>query len=77
MYDAYQSVSVKGFRVFSLGTLGAKNGIEILVDLDPGGHAREFGDTPVELGEDFIIQFHDFLHCLFSDCYGRFLQPCH
>ena len=63
--------------IFLLGTLRPKDGVKVFTDLDPGGHARKFSHTSVELGKDFIIQLHHFLHCLLSHCYGGFLQTCH
>lgn len=69
--------SPKGFIIFLLGTLRTKDGIKILIDLDPGGHAWEFSNASVELGEDFVIQLHHFLHGLLCNCYGGFLQTCH
>lgn len=51
-----------------LRALATKDGVEILADLDPGGHAREFGNASVELGEDFVVQLHHFLHCPIGNC---------
>lgn len=59
---------------FLLGTLRTKNGIKVIIDFNSGGNPWEFCNTPVELGENFIVQFHDLLHCLLSDCYGGFLK---
>lgn len=68
---------IRSFIIFLLGTLRTKDGVKILTDLDPGGHAWKFRNASVELWEDFIIQLHHFLHCLLGHCYGGFLQTCH
>lgn len=73
----YTSDVTRNLNIFLLGTLRTKDGVKILIDLDPGGHAWKFSNAPVELGEDFVIQLHHLLHCLLSNCYGGFLQTCH
>lgn len=71
--------AIMGFLslIFLLGTMRTKNGVKVLVDFDSSGNPREFSDTPVELWENFIVQFHDLLHCLLRDCYGGFLETSH
>lgn len=64
-------------RLYSLWSLRTKNGIKILIEFNPCWLAREFCHMLVELGEDFIIKFHDLLHGLLGDCESGFLQTCH
>lgn len=77
MNEMYESGIIRGFNIFLLWTLRTKYGVKILVNLDPGGHAWKFSNPSVELGEDFVIQLHHFLHCLLGNCYGGFLETCH
>lgn len=64
------------FSIFLLGTLRTKDGVKVLTDLNPCGHAWKFSNTSVKPGEDLIIQLHDFLHCLLCHRYGGFLETC-
>lgn len=68
VYDVHGSAIIRSFFILLLGTLRTKDGVKILVDLDPGGHAWKFSNAFVELGEDFVIKLHHFLHSLLSNC---------
>lgn len=63
--------------IYSLWTLRTKNGIKVLIELDPGRLVRELCHVSVELGEDLVIKSHHLLHGLLSDGERGLLKPCY